>query len=283
MPVRLAIAAGTLALLGSGAAADGAPERPAGGCRVAPLSPSVLRRGAASVRHFRRIEAAERAPGLMGFRRGPRLGAPSKAEQIRITEAREERSTFGLNPSTLLIRRLARDHSHRSVESHWLRPLRVTAIEERDLSFRDRVEISLREVDRYVAHCARKAYAGLYIDYRWPAEYRIVVLFKGPLEGHRSAFLTHTRYHSLLPVRHARYSLRDMGVVQERLDADWDEWKRQGFELNTQGFDARRNAIVVGIANPSRRATEAFHARYGSAVILEGFSIVRRMIGSRNP
>jgi hypothetical protein len=271
-------------LLVPGATATG--SEPHGRCKLAPLSGTVLKNGAASVRDFRRIQARERRPGLMGFRRGPRLGKPSKAERERIEEAREVRRDFGLNPSTLLIRRLARDHSQRSRRSFFLPPLKVTALEERDLRFRDRFETSgLNEVDRYIANCGRRADAGLYVesDRPWPAPYRIVVLFKGPLERHRRLFRTRTRYHSLLPIRHARFSLHDFAAVQERLDADWDEWKRQGFELNTQGFDVRRNAIVVGIANPSRRATKAFQARYGSAVILEGFTIVRRMIASRNP
>jgi hypothetical protein len=284
MPVRSALAVATLLALSTGATATG--SQPAGACSVAPLSGTVLERGAASVRHFRRIQARERRPGLMGFRRGPRLGPPTKAERTRISEARQIRRDFGLNPSTLLIRRLARDHSHRSRRSFWLPPLRVTALEERDLRVRERVETGgLNELDRYVKHCARKTYAGMYFDRDrpWPAEYRIVVLFKGPLERHRELFRTRLRYHSLMPVRHGRFSLRDLGAVQERLDADWDQWKRDGFELNTQGFDARRNAIVVGIGNPSRRATDAFRERYGSAVILEGIEIVGRMIARRNP
>src|SRR4051812_48085256 len=120
MPVRSAIAVATLALLATGAATTGTaaatvagsrpPAAPAG-CSVGPLSGTVLKNGAASVRAFRRIQARERGPGLMGFRRGPRLGRPSKAERIRIEEALQIRRDFGLNPSTLLIRRLARDDS----------------------------------------------------------------------------------------------------------------------------------------------------------------------------
>jgi hypothetical protein len=285
MPARSAIAVGLLALLATGATATGA--KPGGGCSVRPLPRAALHRAAADVSEYRRIEARQRRPDLMGFRRGPRLGPPSKAERARIEEAREQRRDNGLNPSTLLIRRLARDHSTRSLRSRsfWVTGLKVTTVEELGLRFRDRVEAELPKIEPYVRQCARTTYAGEYFDSGrpWPARYRIVVLFKGPLERHRKLFRTRVRYHSLMPIRHARFSLHDFAAVQERLDADWEDWKRQGFELNTQGFDVRRNAIVVGIANPSPDATEAFRERYGSAVILEGFSIPRRMIGPRNP
>src|SRR3954470_16579648 len=147
MPVRSAIAVAMLAALITGATASG--SKPGGGCSVRPLPRAALHRAAADVSEYRRIEARQRRPDLMGFRRGPRLGPPTKVERGRIAEAREQRRDYGLNPSTLLIRRLARDHSARSLRSRtfWVRGLKVTTVEERGLRFRDRVEAELPKIE----------------------------------------------------------------------------------------------------------------------------------------
>jgi hypothetical protein len=153
MGVRSAIAVAVVVLLlpGAGSAKSA--------CTVAPLSQTVLRHGVASVRHFRELLARERGADLMGFRRGPRLKPPSAHERSQIEDARSLRRQFGLNPSTLLIRRLIRNHSRRS------------------------------QVDD---------------DRPWPAEFRVVIRFKGPLGVHRAALRTRFRYHGLLPVRAPR-------------------------------------------------------------------------------
>ena len=106
------------------------------------------------MRAFRRLEALEAAPDLMGFRRGPKLAPPTRRERHKIRLKRSERRFFGLNPSALLVRRLMRDHSRRSVISQ-LVGIRVTRLEERELNFQDRIEDALREVDRYTSRCAR--------------------------------------------------------------------------------------------------------------------------------
>lgn len=251
------------------AVAAGAAATP---CPVKPLPQPVLQRSALEVERFEWLQEQERAPGLMGFRAGPRLEPPTRNERHLIAAARSERRQLGLNPSRLLVRRLMRDHSARSRR---FQGTKVTTIEARDLRFRERVEDTTPEIGRYGDRCARDTYAGLYFDpdRPWPARYRIVLRFTGPLGPHRRALRTRARYHHLLPVRGARHSLRELQALEERVVADLEDWKRQGYRLNSVVLDARRNAVVVGIENPSRQARDAFRERYGSGVVLQGIVI----------
>jgi hypothetical protein len=274
MLARSAIAAAVAAVTAvlAGVSAGASQPRVAGNACSAPvLRGSVLRRGAATVHDFRRAQTRERASDLMGFRRGPRLAPPSSTESARIERARSLRGQIGLNPSTLLIRRLARDHSRRSQSSFLFPGLKVTAIEERDLALRDRFENKLLEVSGYGVRCARDVYGGLYVDAGrpWPARYRIVALFKPPVAPHGAALRTRFRYHGVLPLHAARHSLQELFDLQARVEQDRDDWRSKGYDVQSVGIDVRRNVVVAGISNPSPGATAAFRERYGSAVVLE--------------
>ena len=249
-------------------AGSAAPAQDATHCSVAPLSKAELREGDAASRRFRALQTRERAPDLMGFRSGPRLPEPSARERRRIREWSGERRFFGLNPSHLLVRRLMRDHSSRSRTSFVI-GIKVTRIEERDLLFRTRIDDALGRVDAYGKRCARDTWADVYLDHgRWPARYRVVALFKGPLAAQRRALTRRYRFRQLMDLRRVRYSLRELLAVQR--DIDWDEWKARGFEINNTGIDSERNAVVVGMEHPSKAAREAFRERYGRAVIVTG-------------
>lgn len=257
------VMATAVAATGSGAQAHDATK-----CSVKPLPRAELREGEAATRRFRSLQTRERAPDLMGFRYGPRLPPPSPRERRLIREWSQERRFFGLNPSHLLVRRLMRDHSPRSRTSFVL-DLKVTRIEERDLRFRTRIEDALGKVDRYGRRCAADTWADVYLDYRpWPARYRVVALFKGPLAAHRRALARRYRFHQLMHLRSVRYSLRELFAVQRDIDRDWDEWKARGFEINNTGIDPERNVVVVGMEHPTKAARAAFRERYGRAVVV---------------
>ena len=99
------------------------------------------------------------------------------------------------------------------------------------------------------------------------------MLFTGRLETARRALATRYRYHQILAVRGARYSLRELRATQARIEADWDYWTQRGFEVNNIGLDEERNAVTVGMENPSREAKAAFRERYGPSVIVNGMVI----------
>ena len=253
------------------AAAPGAPVQAGAHCSVAPLSKSELRDGDAASRRFRALQTRERAPDLMGFRYGPRLPPPSPRERRRVRELSHERRFFGLNPSHLLVRRLMRDHSPRSRTS-LLVGIQVTRIEERDLLFRTRIEDALGKVDRYGKRCAPDTWADVYLDYTpWPARYRVVALFNGPLAAHRRALARRYRFRGLMDFRSVRYSLRELFAVQRDIDRDWDGWKARGFEINNTGIDPERNVVVVGMEHPTRAARAPARIAWQSSASLAGW------------
>ncbi|MEA2397699.1 MAG: hypothetical protein QOK25_1255 [Thermoleophilaceae bacterium] len=257
-----------LALVVGAAAVDGWSKVHTGHarCVVPRLSAAVRHGGDLAVARYHRQRRREFAHDLMGYRDGPPLRPPSHGERKRIRDIRSTREQFGLNASTLLIRRLMRDRAHRD-RGFGLLGIALTPLEIQTVRFEDRVQDSIAPLDAYAAHCAADEFGGAYFFNRRAGGY-VGAIFTAHLGHHVKALRARLRYGALLRVRRGRYTLRQLNAVQRRVNRDWDsgELARQGLDVQSTGRDDQANRVEVGLSNPSPHAAQVLLQRYGYAV-----------------
>lgn len=262
--VGLAMSLAPAAVGDSGAPPASAP------CPVPRLTHAQKHRAHVDMRREARRRRRERAHDLMGYRRGPRLGPPSRRERRLIREVRGDRLfLYALNPNRLLIRRLLRDHS-KVVQRAWdYVDIPATAVEQRDMAFQDRFINSQGVIERYGPKCARDTYAGEYPTQHWPEGVHLYVLFTGDLRRHERALRARYPYARMMTLRRARFTLAALQATRRRVDRDWDEGDldRAGVHpTDTYIDDGATNRVIVGLKRVTRAARDELHRRYGPMV-----------------
>jgi hypothetical protein len=261
----IAIAASVLLFVlrvGAGATASAAA------CRVPTLPAGTRAAGAQAARRYVEERHREFGPGLMGYRRGPKLPPATPRERREIADQRAARLQFGLNPSSRLIRRLLRDKSEAVRNSYSLIDIALTPLEVRTVKFELHLEGVTALVDRYSAHCARGDDGGTYFARRRGRGELLVVNVTRNAGHYREAYRARFRYGSLLRVRRVRFSVIALKRVQQKVDRDWSrgDLARLGVDVVSTGIDDQRNAVGVDLSNPSARAAAILRNRYGPAI-----------------
>ena len=240
-------------------------------CTVPTLSSPARAAGDRAARGYIAERGREFAHDLMGYRRGPKLPRPTRKERRRIAEERSARLEFALNPSRLLIRRLLRDHSKAVRNSYDLIGIALTPLEVRTVNFELRFQDATGLVDAYAARCARRDDGGAYFSYHPVRAQLFVVNVTRHVDRYLDAYQERFRYRLLLRVRRVRFNLRTLNHVEDRVDADlasgW--FDRHKLNLVLFGIDEERNAVVIGLHSPSRRAARILRRRYGAAVWMD--------------
>jgi hypothetical protein len=201
----------------------------------------------------------------MGFRSGPPLGRPSSTERRHIEASRTFRHTFRLNPSTLLIRRLLRAHGRGVDPEGGGTGVPLTGLELRDLDFRGRVEQATVRLDRFQRYCAARSSAGLYLFDRRSGVF-VAVRFTTGLRRYRGEMLRRFPYSSLLCVRAARFTLKRLMTVQERIATDDALLRGRGIEIGATDIDVVRNRVGVEVRRAPPGTDRYLSHRYGGTV-----------------
>jgi hypothetical protein len=166
----------------------------------------------------------------------------------------------------LLLRRLFRERVRKVV--HYIDGTPFTPIEWRDFRFQQRRVIpSQGKVERYGKRCAPGAYAGEYPTMRWPEGIRIHVRFTRELAANARRLRARHRYAPLLRFHPARFTLRELNAVSNRIAEDSDQLAADGIEMSTVSVGERRNRVLVGTCHGDRTAQEReLRRRYGPTV-----------------
>jgi hypothetical protein len=200
----------------------------------------------------------------MGYRKGPPLGPPSAAERKRIRDAKDARTFFHLNTSTLLIRRLIRNPPPQRVD-----PLDVlmTRVEQRDMAFRGVVQSTSAPIDRYQRSCAKGEAVQPYLFDRRAGVF-FGADFTRDVARHRRELAQRYRFRSLLRVKQVPFSDEDLAGATDEVGNDWDDGVLAGLGLRVSdvGTDSQADRIIVDLENPSPEARKVLHDRYGDIV-----------------
>ena len=232
--------------------------------RALPLAARVS--GDRAARRYIAERRREFAPGLMGFRRGPRLPPPSPAERRQIFLQRGERLLFALNPSRLLIRRLLRDHSPVVRKGLDLVGARLTPLELRTENFEQGAfQKAIYMVEAYGSRCARQDYGGIFTSERPRQPMLLTVNVTRAVAYYLARYRARFRYGILLRVRRVRFSLATLNQVYARISSD-SSHGRLHLNINRVALNVQANRIDVGLGHPSRRAARLLRRRYGPAV-----------------
>ena len=237
-------------------------------CVVHVLSVDQRHRGARAVIAYEKLRSREYARDLMGFRPGPVLGDPSRAELRKIRASKRFRHTFRLNPSTLLIRRLLRADGERGVEQDGGGTgVPLAAEEVRDLAFRSRVEHDATRLARFQRLCLGRSSAGVYLFDRRRGV-RVAALFTRDTSAHRRQAVRRLRFGSLLAVRRVRYTLRHLEAVQERVANDERALRARNVKLGATDVDIVHNRVEVEVVCGCRDARRILRRKYGDAALV---------------
>jgi hypothetical protein len=234
-------------------------------CRVASLSPPTRLEGKHAVARYRRLRRREHRADLMGFRRGPRLGPPSRAELRHIRASLRFRHEFRLNGSRLLIRRLLRTQRNDIDPDGGGTGVPLTAIEVRDLAFRDRVERASGRLARFQSRCVPEAAAGIYLFDRRAGVY-VRARFTTRLQRHRRALLRRFPYGPLLKIAGAAFTTVQLQETQDRISRDFDLLRSKHITIVQTDVDPVHDRVTIELKHPRPRAARYLRHRYGRAV-----------------
>jgi len=266
---RLAVLAAVAAVGGVLAAVPASHAGAAGGpCSTPPLPARERSSGETAVRHYLRWRTAEFAPDLMGYRKGPRLGPPSKRERSEIVHERGQRELFHENTSTLLIRRLLRDRSKAVRDNADLLDYRMTPIEVRAHWFEERFGAATERATTYAGRCLADTYGGVYRSK--PREgVTLTFVFTDDPSSHLAALRQRFRYGSRIRVAQGRWTLTQLQAVSDRIFHD-DEaaLERLGVDVNGGWIDEEHNEADVGVSHPTAAKQQILTDRYGPMVKL---------------
>jgi len=244
-------------------------------CSVAGLPASALARGRAEVVGYRRLRRTEFGPDLMGYRRGPRLGLPTRSERRYIAEVADRRRFFQLNTNRLLIRRL--EHAPAAYQGF---EFPLTDVEVREtLDFQNSLTRALGVIDRFGRRCHPGSYADAALQRLAGPRggWRVVISFTDPVSLSGPAVKARFRFAALTRIRQVRYSTRTLLGIQAQISHDDisgpsgrpSRFDQAGLRFSSDGIDTLADRVVLGLENPSPPAAVTLLRWYGPAVRLD--------------
>jgi hypothetical protein len=131
---------------------------------------------------------------------------------------------------------------------------------------RDVLEAAIKSVLRPYATRHEETFAGLYLVER-PAMPVVYMGFTGRVGYHHRNLSRLFPFPDQLEPFSARYAIRELEEVQERIVRDLDDIERtRHVDITSVGVSERCNAVTVRLAQPSEGVGEALQRRYGMMV-----------------
>lgn len=186
----------------------------------------------------------------------PRVEDPT----VLIERSLEFRTDFGLRADRDFVAALVDDPT----ANRTLAGVPLTDVEVREFRRRLRVTARIPALKRYAAARARGSFAGVYVDQRRGG--LIYVGFTRDADRHLRALKARFAYPGKLRTFTGRYTTAQLDRLHTRVDRDKRTLEARGVTVRTTSTSVPRNAVEIGVANPTRALERRLRLRYGTGV-----------------